>query len=368
MSSSRQRRKSRAELSRAAQPGSPLQASNRSSIPPPQEESQDPRIRYGALPLRLFLGATFVYAGLQKLSDPGFLAPGSSTYIGSQLESYARISPIAFLIHWFALPLPRLTGVAVIAAELVIGAMVLAGVLTRRAAAAGAILNFVLFLTATWQVQPYFLGSDSIYTVAWITLALTGDRRIMTLQPALERPLRRGRPARRPSPDDISRRQLLLRLGGAGVAIVWALAVLPRAQAGRRLATVPRSQPSSSPPAPGGASPSPPASSAASGTQIGSLSQMRSNGGSLTFQDPQTGDPGVAVGLGGSRVVAFDAVCTHAGCTVEYDPQYRLLVCPCHGAVYDPARGAAVVQGPAPSPLAPLKVQLAPNGELYLET
>jgi thiosulfate dehydrogenase (quinone) large subunit len=27
-------------------------------------------------PLRLFLGATFVYAGIQKLSDPGFLHPG----------------------------------------------------------------------------------------------------------------------------------------------------------------------------------------------------------------------------------------------------------------------------------------------------
>jgi len=28
------------------------------------------------LPLRLFLGATFVYSGIQKLRDPGFLHPG----------------------------------------------------------------------------------------------------------------------------------------------------------------------------------------------------------------------------------------------------------------------------------------------------
>jgi thiosulfate dehydrogenase [quinone] large subunit len=27
-------------------------------------------------PLRVFLGVTFVYAGIQKLSDPGFLHPG----------------------------------------------------------------------------------------------------------------------------------------------------------------------------------------------------------------------------------------------------------------------------------------------------
>lgn len=28
------------------------------------------------LPLRLFLGLTFIYAGIQKLTDPGFLQPG----------------------------------------------------------------------------------------------------------------------------------------------------------------------------------------------------------------------------------------------------------------------------------------------------
>jgi Rieske Fe-S protein len=39
------------------------------------------------LPLRLFLGGTFVYAGLQKLLDPGFLTQGAPTYIGSQLSA-----------------------------------------------------------------------------------------------------------------------------------------------------------------------------------------------------------------------------------------------------------------------------------------
>ena len=36
------------------------------------------------LPLRLFLGGTFVYAGIQKLSDPGFLHSEAPTYIGTQ--------------------------------------------------------------------------------------------------------------------------------------------------------------------------------------------------------------------------------------------------------------------------------------------
>ncbi|MGH7876276.1 MAG: TQO small subunit DoxD [Candidatus Dormibacteraceae bacterium] len=322
------------------------------------------------MPLRLFLGVTFVYAGLQKVSDSGFLSAGSPTYIGSQLAVYARTSPIAFLIHWFALPLAQLTGVMVIATELAIGIMVLAGVLTRPAALAGGAVNLTFFLTATWSVQPYFLGSDSIYAVAWITLALTGDGGVLTMQPALERWFRRDRPARWPAPADLNRRQFLMILGAAGTAIVWVLAVLPRAQLRVQKASVSPARPTASPSASAAAGPVPspsPSSGLRGGTPIGSLSQMRASSGSLDFQNPRTGDPGVAVELPGNQLVAFDAICTHAGCTVQYDPQYKLLVCPCHGAAFDPARGAAVVQGPAPSPLTRLTVRLSPDGTVYLE-
>jgi Rieske Fe-S protein len=48
-------------------------------------------------------------------------------------------------------------------------------------------------------------------------------------------------------------------------------------------------------------------------------------------------------------VVAFDATCTHQGCTVRATEEG--LVCPCHGSVFDPADGAAV-HGPATEPLA----------------
>jgi len=65
------------------------------------------------LPLRLFLGATFVYAGIQKLSDPGFLVAGSDTYIGTQLEAFAEGTPGGWLLRTFALRLPELAGVGV---------------------------------------------------------------------------------------------------------------------------------------------------------------------------------------------------------------------------------------------------------------
>jgi rieske iron-sulfur protein len=54
----------------------------------------------------------------------------------------------------------------------------------------------------------------------------------------------------------------------------------------------------------------------------------------------------------GGSLVAFSAVCTHAGCIVSsWRAASRVLLCPCHGSEYDPARGAAVVVGPAPLPL-----------------
>ena len=320
------------------------------AVPPPPAATRDKWTVYALLPLRLFLGATFVYAGLQKISDPGFLQPGSSTYIGTQLQAFASQSPIGFLIDSIALSTPQLTGILVIAAELAIGAFVIAGVATRWAAAAGALVNLTFFLTASWTVQPYFLGSDSIYTVAWITLAIAGDQGVFTVRPFL---FGRAQPAR---PADLDRRRLLLQLGGAAVAAVWVLGLVPRL----------RHTPAAAGSSPATPSASPTAVSSPTGTRVGSLADLQSQG-FLNFQDPKSGDPAVAVALSGGSVVAFDAVCTHAGCQVSYDGGQKLLACPCHGALFDPAHGAAVVSGPAPTPLASIPLQVGSDGSLYAD-
>ncbi len=315
-------------------------------------QSTDRWLVYGTVPLRLFLGATFAYAGLQKIADPGFLQPGASTYIGTQLQGFVAHSPIGFVIQILALPVPQLAGIGVIAAELAIGVLVLLGLGTRWAATAGALLSFVLFLTASWTIQPYFLGSDSIYAVAWITLVLVGDQGVLTARPLIFGPPqadRRGRPAT----VDLSRRRLLLQLGGASVALIWVLALLPRSRL-----SIQGAPSSSTPPA----NPTPVASP--TGTRIGALADLQAQG-SLAFQDPASGDPAVAVALAGGSVVAFDAVCTHAGCEVSYDSSQRLLACPCHGAEFDPANGAAVVAGPAPTPLTSIPLQLGADGGVY---
>lgn len=326
---------------------------------PPQAQRLDRWLVYGTVPLRFFLGVTFVYAGLQKISDPGFLQPGASTYIGTQLESFAAHSPIGFLIQLFALPVPQLTGLAVIAAELVIGALAILGLATRWAAAGGALLSFTLFLTASWTIQPYFLGSDSIYTVAWITLMLVGDQGVLSVRPLIFGP---AQPAgARPAAVDPGRRRLLLQAGAAAVAIVWALAVFPRQRSSFQAAT-PSPGSSPTPATTPGATASPAATP--TGTRIGALADLQSQG-FLNFQDPGTGDPGIAVALAGGSVVAFDAVCTHAGCIVAYNSGQKLLLCPCHGAAFDPSHGAAVVAGPAPTPLASIRLQVASDGGVY---
>ncbi|MDG7007624.1 MAG: Rieske (2Fe-2S) protein [Nitrososphaerota archaeon] len=59
---------------------------------------------------------------------------------------------------------------------------------------------------------------------------------------------------------------------------------------------------------------------------------------------------------------AFSAICTHAGCAVNFTGSS--LYCPCHGGSFSPANGA-VQSGPPPSPLAEYGV-VVQNGNLYV--
>ena len=45
------------------------------------------------LPLRIFMGATFLYAGLQHLTDPSYFDPSKPGYIGHLVAQYAVASP-----------------------------------------------------------------------------------------------------------------------------------------------------------------------------------------------------------------------------------------------------------------------------------
>ena len=53
---------------------------------------------------------------------------------------------------------------------------------------------------------------------------------------------------------------------------------------------------------------------------------------------------------------AFTAVCTHQGCIVD-TVSGGTINCPCHGSKFSIANGS-VVNGPAPSPLAPVSIEV----------
>jgi len=59
-------------------------------------------------------------------------------------------------------------------------------------------------------------------------------------------------------------------------------------------------------------------------------------------------------------IVAYSAVCTHAGCLVTaWMAKEQLLLCPCHGSEYDPKDLGKAVFGPAPRRLAALPLKIS---------
>jgi cytochrome b6-f complex iron-sulfur subunit len=61
---------------------------------------------------------------------------------------------------------------------------------------------------------------------------------------------------------------------------------------------------------------------------------------------------------------AYDAVCTHLGCTVQYSGEKSRIWCACHGGQFDPVDGKNLA-GPPPKPLKPFKVELI-SGEIIV--
>lgn len=50
-----------------------------------------------------------------------------------------------------------------------------------------------------------------------------------------------------------------------------------------------------------------------------------------------------------SEVLALTAICTHRGCSMDFDAAQSLITCPCHGSQF--SESGAVVRGPATTPL-----------------
>ncbi|WP_055493237.1 DoxX family protein [Streptomyces sp. TP-A0356] len=129
--------------------------------------------RYALLPLRVFLGVTFIYAGLDKLTNSAFLHDSGSGSIGELMQSVRGSSAIPALVD-LALKNPVGFGHAMAFGELAVGIGTLLGLLARIAALGGALISLSLWLTVSWASTPYYYGNDLAYLMAWLPLVLAG--------------------------------------------------------------------------------------------------------------------------------------------------------------------------------------------------
>ena len=138
--------------------------------------------------LRAFLGATFIFAGLQKLANPAFFNAANPGSIQAQIAAFHRTSPIAGLLG-VAGHSAVAFGIIIALSELAVGLGVTFGVLTRIAALGGMLISTLFFLSVSYHVKPYYYGSDIVFVFAWTPLVIKGDGGLFSLSLALRRRL-----------------------------------------------------------------------------------------------------------------------------------------------------------------------------------
>ena len=339
-----------------------------------------------AVLLRIFLGGTMLYAGLDKvILDPRFLQADGVGSIGATLRLFVTAGgPLAPLVSAVAVGQPVLIGTVIAGTQLLIGALLLSGSWVRLGALLGAAISLSLALTASWGVSPYYYGNDLPYLVAFLALAAIGDGGVF----------RAGAPVTRGH--DPQRRAALFTGGGALLALL-ALVTLDRSRLAGLLAQNGGSDPAASPSASASASEAPAASATPGSDEDGEKDDDDDDENDGEMKSPQPSEsasggggggggtsgavikgadalsPGQALNFsaGGTAAVllkdggtyrAFERACTHQGTNVDWQSGNGSFYCAEHGARFS-AAGDAIV-GPARTALRPITVSVAADGSV----
>ncbi len=272
--------------------------------------------------IRLFLGVTWIYGGWYKASDAGFLDPASQRYIGAQISGMLTSSPISFFLRHLV-EHATLIGWSIMLGEFAVGICTILGIASELTALAGLGTSLLLWLSVSWSVHPYFLGSDTAYAALWLGYFL------YLRSEAIKNP--KTKSISSVVTENLTRRGIL-QIGFGAVVTIIATA------AGRSFQSKTPLLSKSIPIA------------TTSELAVGSSKKFTASDGS----------PAVLFRTN-AGYFAYSRVCTHQGCIVNVDQLSGNLACPCHGAVFDPKNGAKVIAGPAPIPLPAIKVKILGN-------
>ena len=309
------------------------------------------RVATAAVLLRLFLGGTMLYAGVDKLIlDPRFLREDGVGSIGDTLRLFVTAGgPLAPLVQALAIGQPILIGAAMAGAQLVVGALLLSGSWVRVGALLGALISLSLALTSSWGVSPYYYGNDLPYLVGFLALAAIGDGGV----------LRAGAPVTRGY--DPNRRAALF-TGGGVVLTLLTLIALDRSRLASLIA--PNSGANASPTPGATATPAPsPSPTASGGGAVGgtAITGAGSLGAGQALNFSAGGTAAVLLKDGGTYR-AFERACTHQGTLVEWEAANGSFYCNNHGARFSPT--GDVIVGPALTALRPITVSVAADGSV----
>ncbi|AWR99032.1 TQO small subunit DoxD [Metallosphaera hakonensis] len=101
--------------------------------------------------LRIAVASIWIDAGVfNKLLNPGFLNPGSTSYIGFTVQYLAEGSPIRGFLYTVVFPHVYTVGVLVMIGEISFGVLTLLGLMSRLASTVALYTNLIYFLSAYW--------------------------------------------------------------------------------------------------------------------------------------------------------------------------------------------------------------------------